>query len=112
MLYFTVRDDGRDPALPVPAETSVMSLGRKIDSMAWLLIAAMFITSFASPVFTKLLPYYAASHLLDPVLGTITISLISVGMVLGQPFWLRALKDRSGTKIGRASCRERVCQYV
>src|SRR3546814_175612 len=58
MLYFTVRDDGRDPALPVPAETSVMSLGRKIDSMAWLLIAAMFITSFASPVFTKLLPSY------------------------------------------------------
>ncbi|WP_099185610.1 MFS transporter [Sphingobium fuliginis] len=96
MLYFAVRDNGRDPILPIQAKTSVMSLGREIDSMAWLLIAAMFITSFASPVFTKLLPYYAASHLLDPILGTITISLISVGMVLGQPFWLRALKDRSG----------------
>ncbi|GAY22795.1 MFS transporter [Sphingobium fuliginis] len=105
LLYFAVREDGDRPACPAQAsDSAVMTFGRKIDPLAWLLIAAMFITSFASPVFTKLLPYYAASHLLDPVLGTITISLISVGMVLGQPFWLRALKDRSGTMKITVTC--------
>lgn len=104
-LYFAVRNDGHHPSYTAPAPGSpATTFGRKIEPLAWLLIAAMFITSFASPVFTKLLPYYAASHLLDPVLGTITISLISVGMVLGQPFWLRALKDRSGTMKIAVTC--------
>lgn len=97
MLNVAVRGAVSDPTSPAHSTGSpVPTSDRRIDPSAWLLIAAMFITSFASPVFTKLLPYYAASHLLDPVLGTITISLISVGMVVGQPFWLRTLKDRSG----------------
>ena len=98
MLYVAVRQRSstRVESSTISNAISPAASGRALHAAAWVLIAAMFTTSFASPVFTKLLPYYAAVHLLDPVRGTVAISMVSVGMVLGQPIWLRVLKHRSG----------------
>lgn len=64
-----------------------------------LLLAVMFLTSFAAPVFAKLLPYYAAYRLHGPVLGTSTIAAVSLGMAIGQPLLFASLRQMS--MIGR-----------
>lgn len=57
-----------------------------------LLLAVMFLTSFAAPVFAKLLPYYAAYRLHGPALGTGTIAAVSLGMAIGQPVLFASLR--------------------
>lgn len=69
--------------------------GVALSQLAWLLMTAQFVTSFASPIFTKLLPYYASVHLANPIRGASVIALVSVGMIIGQPLWLAVLRGRS-----------------
>ena len=82
----------RPDATPPPLGL-LQSVARSgLPGEAWLLLTAMFLTTFAAPVFAKLLPFYAAYRLPDPAIGTTTIAAVSLGMVFGQPLLLKAIR--------------------
>lgn len=54
----------------------------------WFLVGAMLVTSAFTPVFAKLEPYFAAYILRSSLWGGVVITLMAVGVFVGQPLWL------------------------
>ncbi|MEQ7156454.1 MFS transporter [Brevundimonas aurifodinae] len=53
----------------------------------WILIALMFLTSLATPLFSKVEPYFAAYSLASPSWGGVIVVAMALGITLGQPIW-------------------------
>lgn len=76
---------------PLPADTPV-------PREFWLLLGVMVATSLFTPAFGKLEPYFAAFTLRSAWWGGAVIILMALGIVVGQPMWLRLCGQmRSGT---------------
>lgn len=57
------------------------------SAVFWLLIALMVVTSLATPIFSKLEPYFASFVIRSPLWGGVIICAMALGIVLGQPLW-------------------------
>lgn len=57
------------------------------SAVFWLLILLMVVTSLATPIFSKLEPYFASFVIRSPLWGGVIISAMALGIVLGQPAW-------------------------
>lgn len=53
----------------------------------WILVALMFVTSLATPLFSKVEPYFAAYSLASPLWGGMIVVTMALGITLGQPIW-------------------------
>ena len=53
----------------------------------WILVALMFVTSLATPLFSKVEPYFAAYSLASPLWGGVIVVAMALGITLGQPIW-------------------------
>lgn len=65
----------------------------------WLMMALMAITSLATPLFSKVEPFYAVYVLRSPALGGAIVAGMAVGILAGQPLWpfVSARLTRAGT---------------
>lgn len=55
----------------------------------WLLLFVMLVTALFTPLFTKLEPYFATYVLRSAVWGGVVVISMALGIVAGQPIWLR-----------------------
>lgn len=68
---------------------------RLLLAAVWPLVGLMFVVSLATPVFSKIEPYFAAFVLRDPVTGSGVMSAVALGSTLSQPLWVALLRGRS-----------------
>lgn len=61
----------------------------RLSSDFWLLLIVMVSTSAFTPIFGKLEPYFASYTLKSAWWGGVAIVLMAVGVVAGQPLWVR-----------------------
>ena len=71
----------------------------RIPALFWLLIALMVVTSLATPIFSKLEPYFASFVIRSPLWGGVVISAMALGIVLGQPAWAGLCRRHSRAKV-------------
>lgn len=83
---------------PVDATRSPQANGsrepRPLPALFWLLMGLMFITSLATPLFSKIEPYFAVYLLESPGWGGAIVIAMALGITLGQVFW-RGLAARA-----------------
>lgn len=77
---------------PERGETSVFRLAR-LPWLFWVLIGLMIVTSLATPIFSKVEPFFAAFVLQSPVWGSVIVTSMALGIISGQPIW-RTLCNR------------------
>lgn len=78
----------RGTGAATPADVSGASRRRLAPSpLFWILIALMFVTSLATPLFSKVEPYFAAYSLASPLWGGVIVVAMALGITLGQPIW-------------------------
>ena len=64
-----------------------------------LMLALMFVTSLATPLFAKLEPYFASFVLRSPFWGGTIIVAMAVGITLGQPLWALLCRRTSHARV-------------
>lgn len=82
----------RPTSLGAPVGKPVL---HQTPAVFWLLIALMVVTSLATPIFSKLEPYFASFVIASPVWGGVIITAMALGIVLGQPAWTMLCRRRS-----------------
>jgi glycoside/pentoside/hexuronide:cation symporter, GPH family len=65
----------------------------------WLLMILMVVTSLATPIFSKLEPYFASFVIRSPLWGGVIISAMALGVILGQPAWTLLCRRHSRAKV-------------
>lgn len=94
-----------DPAVPEMSPERVDAAAFPRPSAVFsLLIILMVVTSLATPIFSKLEPYFASFVIRSPLWGGVIISAMALGVVLGQPAWalLCRRQSRAGVMVGAA----------
>jgi Na+/melibiose symporter-like transporter len=79
------RTDSPEPTI-LPAPGGTVGLPRP-SAVFWLLTTLMVVTSLATPIFSKLEPYFASFVIRSPLWGGVIICAMAFGVVLGQPLW-------------------------
>ena len=74
---------GRSPAPPDPA----LRKRERPPRLFWLLLGLMVVTSLATPIFSKVEPFFAAFVLRSPTWGGVIVTAMALGITLGQPVW-------------------------
>lgn len=86
-------------APPVPPPTLPSATRGRLPPDFRLLLLVMVATSMFTPAFGKLEPYFAAYALRSAWWGGAVIMLMAVGIVVGQPLWLRLSARTPGGKV-------------
>lgn len=69
------------------------------SAVFWLLLILMVVTSLATPIFSKLEPYFAGFVIRSPLWGGVIISAVALGIVVGQPAWALLCRHYSRARI-------------
>lgn len=89
-----------DPAAPEMSRERVEATALpRPSAVFWLLMILMVITSLATPIFSKLEPYFASFVIRSPLWGGVIISAMALGIVLGQPVWALLCRHHSRAKV-------------
>lgn len=89
-----------DPAAPQMSRERVEAVALSRPPAAfWLLMILMVITSLATPIFSKIEPYFASFVIRSPLWGGVIISAMALGIVLGQPAWALLCRHHSRAKV-------------
>lgn len=93
-----------------PEATALLARVERADlprpsTVFWLLMALMVVTSLATPMFSKLEPYFASFVIRSPLWGGVIICAMALGIVLVQPLWSILCRHhaRAVVMIGAAS---------
>lgn len=77
----------RSPAGRPPARTLGQRRPQRPPRLFWLLLCLMAVTSLATPIFSKVEPFFAAFVLRSPTWGGVIVTAMALGVILGQPVW-------------------------
>ncbi|MDY7524575.1 MFS transporter [Sphingomonas sp. 10B4] len=83
------------PGAKTPPIAKPFAVAGRLPVAVWRLVGVMLVINFAAPVFTRMLPYYAAYQIHDPLLGSSAIAFVSLGALAGPPIWYGLLRARS-----------------
>lgn len=77
---------GLNSGLPAPPARALCKPERP-PWLFWLLLGLMVVSSLATPIFSKVEPFFAAFVLRSPTWGGVIVTAMALGIILGQPVW-------------------------
>lgn len=77
----------RHATAPLEAEPAPGDRRLRPSRVFWLMMALMAITSLATPLFSKVEPFFAVYVLRSPAMGGAIVASMAVGILAAQPLW-------------------------